>query len=91
MESDNEIRDIGEMIRHKRGGRTISSVAREIGVGIQTVSRVENGKNPDLKNFAKMCRWLKEDPAYILNVDVVKIRRKVSDNHIWQRFFGVGN
>ena len=57
---------IGPLIREKRGSRGIREVAAEIGISYATLSRIENGKVPDLKTFSKICTWLELDPNEIL-------------------------
>ena len=44
----------------------IREAAREAKVSPATLSRVENGKVPDLETFSKICQWLGEDPAEFL-------------------------
>ena len=43
--------------------------AKEIGVSPATLSRVENGKVPDLDTFGKVCAWLGDDPAVYLGLE----------------------
>ncbi len=57
---------IGPLVREKRGVKGIREVAAEIGISYATLSRVENGKVPDLKTFSKICIWLELDPGEIL-------------------------
>ena len=57
---------IGPLVREKRGVRGIREVAAEIGISYATLSRVENGKVPDLETFSKICKWLELDPSEIL-------------------------
>jgi transcriptional regulator with XRE-family HTH domain len=57
---------IGPLVRDKRGARGIREVAEEIGISYATLSRIENGKLPDLETFSKLCRWLEIDPSEIL-------------------------
>ena len=64
------LHQLGEKLRQERGSRGIREVAAEIGVSPATLSRVERGNVPDLDTFAKICRWLKIDPAEVLGVDV---------------------
>ena len=59
---------IGTLIRERRGTRGVRNAAREIGVSPATLSRVENGKQPDLTTFEKLCRWLEISPSEFLNV-----------------------
>ncbi len=67
---------LGDRLRRERGSRGIREVAGEIGISPATLSRVERGNVPDLETFARMCRWLKLDPAAILDVDVSALRQK---------------
>jgi len=57
---------IGPLLRERRGVRGIREVAAEIGISYATLSRVENGKLPDLQTFSKICTWLELDPGEIL-------------------------
>ena len=59
---------IGTLVRERRGTQGIRTTAREIGVSPATLSRVENGKQPDLTTFEKLCRWLEINPSDFLNV-----------------------
>ncbi len=59
-------------IKQKRGDKGIRAAALEIGVSAATLSRVEAGKQPDLKTFAKICKWLNIDPATILGLPIAK-------------------
>ena len=58
--------NIGQLLRERRGNGGIREVAREIGISPATLSRVENGRLPDLETFSKVCRWLKIDPGEVL-------------------------
>jgi len=57
---------IGPLVKEGRGTRGIREVAAEIGISYATLSRVENGKLPDLQTFSKICAWLELDPGEIL-------------------------
>ena len=59
---------IGKLLMERRGTRGIREVAGEIGVSAATLSRVERGKLPDLLTFQKICKWLRIDPAQVLDV-----------------------
>jgi transcriptional regulator with XRE-family HTH domain len=51
------------MVIAKRGGRGLRATATEIGgVSASTLSRVEQGKVPDLDTFLQLCRWLGVSP-----------------------------
>jgi transcriptional regulator with XRE-family HTH domain len=58
--------NIGQLLRDRRGKGGIRDVAREIGISPATLSRVENGKLPDLDTFSKVCKWLRIDPGEVL-------------------------
>ena len=64
------LHQLGERLRQERGSRGIREVAAEIAVSPATLSRVERGNVPDIDTFAKMCRWLRIDPAEVLGVEV---------------------
>lgn len=38
---------------------TLSDIKDITGISIATISRIENGKTPDLLTFKKICDWLK--------------------------------
>lgn len=57
---------LGTLVREERGGRGIRNVASEIGISSATLSRIENGKVPDLDTFTKICKWLEIDPSEVL-------------------------
>lgn len=58
--------NIGLEVKKKRGERGIRDVAKEIGIGSATLSRIELGKQPDLDTFSKICNWLKINPGDVL-------------------------
>ena len=59
---------IGALARERRGTRRVRDAAKEIGVSAATLSRIENGKQPDLATFEKLCRWLGMSPSAFLDV-----------------------
>jgi transcriptional regulator with XRE-family HTH domain len=60
------IEKLAERVLNKRGGDGVRKAAEEVGIGSATLSRIENGKVPDLETFSKICRWLGDDPAIYL-------------------------
>ena len=60
------IERLAKRIQERRAGKGIRAAAQEVGVSPATLSRVENGKVPDLETFSKICIWLGEDPAVYL-------------------------
>jgi len=57
---------LGKLIELNRGDQGIRAAAKEIGISPATLSRIENGKLPDLHNFQLICSWLRIDPNQIL-------------------------
>ena len=57
------IAELAALLRAKRGKRGLRSIAQEIGdVSASTLSRVEQGKLPDLETFLRLCQWLDVSP-----------------------------
>lgn len=47
------------MIKSKRGNKGLRTISDEIGnVSAPTLSRIEQGKVPDVETFIKLCNWL---------------------------------
>jgi transcriptional regulator with XRE-family HTH domain len=47
------------MLKEKRGSKGLRAVADEIGnVSFATLSRIEQGKVPDVDTFIRICKWL---------------------------------
>jgi transcriptional regulator with XRE-family HTH domain len=63
------IEQFGRLMMAKRGSRGVRAAAMEAGVSTATYSRVENGHMPDLKTFAKLCKWLGQDPRTFLGIE----------------------
>lgn len=50
-------------LRAKRGDRGLREIAEEIGeLSASTLSRIENGKVPDLDIFLRLCDWIGTSP-----------------------------
>lgn len=59
MANEIDIGKLARMIRAKRGTRGLRAIAKEIGgVSASTLSRVEQGKVPDLDTYIRLCKWL---------------------------------
>lgn len=43
-------------------------LAQIVGVTTATLSRIENGHNPDFQTFGRLCRWFDEDPRRFLGI-----------------------
>lgn len=61
--------NIAHYVREYRGEDGLRSTARKIGIGPMTLHRIENGRTPDLETFAKICKWMKADPAILLGFE----------------------
>ena len=62
------IADLGAILRARRRDRRLSlrDLADETGVSFNTLSRVERGHVPDLKNFHRIVDWLGMPPETFL-------------------------
>lgn len=60
--------DLAGMVATKRGKAGLRATAAKIGISPATLSRIEQGRLPDLENFGKICRWLDVDPSSILGL-----------------------
>lgn len=59
---------LANLVRSKRGNRGLRETAKEIGnVSPSTISRVENGKTPDMDTFLALCDWLEVLPTELIN------------------------
>lgn len=64
-----------ETLKNKRAGRGLREVAEEIGgVSYATLSRVEQGKIPDVNTFIRICKWMQVSSDEFIEGD--KKRRK---------------
>ena len=62
-----DIERLTNLVRSKRGSRGLRETAAEIGnVSPSTISRVENGKIPDIDTFLALCDWLEVPPAELI-------------------------
>jgi len=58
---------LSQMVRSKRGNRTLRETASEIGeISAPTLSRIEQGNVPDVDTFLRLCNWL-QVPADTFN------------------------
>ena len=58
---------LAAMIRNKRGKRGLREVSSSIeNVSPSTLSRVENGKMPDMETFLALCSWLEVSPNTLI-------------------------
>lgn len=62
----NKIIELSKRVREKRAGKGIRETAKEIGISPATLSRIENGKIPDLDTFGRICTWTGDNPSIYL-------------------------
>lgn len=64
MSSYIDIDELAALVRAKRGQMGLRDAAQAIGnVSPSTLSRVENGKLPDMDTFLRLCDWLEVAPS----------------------------
>jgi transcriptional regulator with XRE-family HTH domain len=59
---------LGNLLLERRGDEGIREFAKKLGISPATLSRIENGKLPDLETFSKICDKLGLDPSDILQL-----------------------
>ena len=67
------INELSKRIREKRASKGIREAAKEIGISAATLSRVENGKVPDLDTFGRICAWTGDNPSTFLGLQVHEV------------------
>lgn len=74
MESTLNTELLANMVKNKRGKLGLRAVADQIeGVSFTTLSRIEQGKIPDVDTFIRVCKWLEvPTDTFILNKTKVK-------------------
>ena len=70
------------MLKAKRGRKGLREVSAEIGnVSPATISRIEQGKVPDVDTFIRICKWL-EAPTDTFIIGEVTSEPKSNKEHI---------
>lgn len=55
------------MLKAKRASNSLREAAKEIGeISASTLSRIENGKVPDMESYLRLCDWIGADPDQFL-------------------------
>ncbi len=58
---------LADMLKSKRGNKGLRAIAIEIGtVSAPTLSRIEQGKVPDVDTFVSICKWLKVSTDFFI-------------------------
>ena len=65
-ESELDTEKLAALVRAKRGKQGLREAAADAKVSPSTLSRVEQGKVPDIDTFARLCSWLGVTPADLL-------------------------
>jgi transcriptional regulator with XRE-family HTH domain len=75
MESTLNTELLASMLKSKRGKLGLRATAQEIGdVSAPTLSRIEQGKIPDVETFIKICKWLQvSTDEFIVNQQDSKV------------------
>lgn len=69
---------LAALIKTKRGTRGLREIAQEIGdVSPSTLSRIENGKVPDMDTFLRICDWLQ-----VSSEEFIKETQEPQENQI---------
>jgi len=70
MRSHLNVEKLAAALKARRGERGLRVVAKEIGdISPGTLSRIENGKAPDLDVFLKLCDWLGVKPDELIEAE----------------------
>lgn len=78
---------LGRRVAVKRAeiGQGVRAASAAIGISPATLSRVENGRLPDLETFKRICDWLEVDPGEVLG----SLVGSTVDKGVEQPAFGV--
>ena len=75
-----DTKKLATMVRTKRAGRGLREAAVEAGdISPSTLSRVENGKAPDMETFLLLCDWLRVSPNEFFKNTVEPEKDQASD------------
>ena len=66
MSSYLDVKELAELVRHKRGDRGLREIASTTGISASTISRVENEKTLDVQTFLTLCDWLEVSPHQLI-------------------------
>jgi transcriptional regulator with XRE-family HTH domain len=76
---------LSSMIKSKRQSKGLRETAKEIDIGLATLSRVEQGNLPDVETFIKLCNWLGVSTDIFINDDAPKeVETSEKDTLIFQ-------
>ena len=70
MSSYVELGKLAALVKARRGKKGLREAAREIGeISASTLSRIEQGKTPDIDTYLKICDWLGISPGQLFKTD----------------------
>jgi transcriptional regulator with XRE-family HTH domain len=75
----------GESVQSFRDGMSMREAAAAIGVAPATLCRIENGMEPSIGSFVRVCWWMKIDAGLVLGfpretrADIIRELREVLD------------
>lgn len=74
MHNTLNIEKLARLVRAKRGASGLRIIAQAIteefgDMSVSTLSRVENGRVPDMETFLRLCDWLKVPAGELLMVE----------------------
>jgi len=70
METRLAVEKLAALIKAKRGKKGLRATASEVGeISASTLSRIEQGKMPDIDTFMRLCDWLEVTPEQFFETD----------------------
>lgn len=60
---------LAAMVRARRGAEGLRGAAQSINISPSTLSRIEQGKVPDIETFIQLCDWLEVPPSQFFETD----------------------
>jgi len=57
---------LSQLVKNKRGKDGLRETAKKIGVSAPTLSRIEQGRVPDLETYLTLCDWLEVSTEYFV-------------------------
>lgn len=57
---------LSQMVKQKRGNTGLRKTADTIGISAPTLSRIEQGRVPDLDTYLLLCEWLEVSTEYFI-------------------------
>ena len=71
---------LASMVRSKRADKGLRAIAEEIGnVSAATLSRIEQGKIPDVDTFISICKWLNTSTETFISINSKKKPISIKD------------